>query len=228
MEIDIDRAMAFGAKCHEGQKDDDGHDYFWAHPVQVFYFLKEIAEDETVLIAALLHDVLEDTETTPLEIEKEFGKKVAELVLEVTHEEKKDEVGYYFPRLKSKDAILIKFADRLSNLSRMSSWNQKRQDQYLRKSKFWKSEGRSMKKQYTKEELAIKRIIDKQAQIKGCKIRIKDLEKERDVDRYVNERRELSIRALKTDIERIDGAIGFIFDFFDISEEDLKDGGGGA
>ena len=61
--------------------------------------------------------------------------------MEVTQEEvEKDQKGYYFPRLKSKEAILIKFADRLSNLSRMSSWNMKRQEQYLRKSKFWNSE----------------------------------------------------------------------------------------
>ena len=55
-------------------------------------------------------------------------------------EGKKDEKGYWFPRLKSKDAIIVKFADRLSNLSRMDVWDEERQQHYLKKSKFWRSE----------------------------------------------------------------------------------------
>ncbi len=69
---------------------------------------------------------------------------------------------------------------------------------------------------------AIKWVKDKQAQIDGCHIRIKRLEKEKKKDRFYNERRELSISALKTDIERIDEAIGFIMYFFNLTEEDLQ------
>jgi len=54
-------------------------------------------------------------------------------VVELTKE------GYnYFPNLQSQEAILIKFADRLSNLSRMKVWPLTKQEQYLTKSKFWK------------------------------------------------------------------------------------------
>jgi hypothetical protein len=53
-------------------------------------------------------------------------------------ESEKDSYGYYFPRLKSQKAITIKFADRLSNLSRMNAWDEERRRQYLAKSKFWK------------------------------------------------------------------------------------------
>ena len=49
--------------------------------------------------------------------------------------------GYWSPRLKTKRGIILKFADRLSNLSRIESWDKKRQEHYLKKSKFWKSEG---------------------------------------------------------------------------------------
>lgn len=94
-----------------------------------------------VICAAYLHDTLEDTDTTYDELVKEFGPRVAELVYEVTQEGSKDNYGYYFPRLKSKDAILIKFADRASNIARMDAWPESRKEQYLNKSKFWRSEG---------------------------------------------------------------------------------------
>lgn len=58
--------------------------------------------------------------------------------MEVTHEGQKDEYGYYFPRLKTKEGIMLKFADRLSNLSRMDNWNERRVAHYIKKSRFWK------------------------------------------------------------------------------------------
>ena len=134
----IYKAFIFGAKKHEGQKDDLGKDYFTNHCLQVLKILREVTKDENVLMAGLLHDTLEDTDTTYNELKKEFGGVIADLVNEVTQEGEKDEKGFYFPRLHSKDAILIKFADRLSNMSRMHVWNEKRQAQYLRKSKFWR------------------------------------------------------------------------------------------
>ena len=60
----------------------------------------------------------------------QFGPEVADLVNEVTHEGTKDDWGYYFPRLKSKEGILIKLCDRASNISRMDSWSEKRQQHY--------------------------------------------------------------------------------------------------
>lgn len=134
------KAALFAKFKHDGQKDDDGKDYFENHLEQVYAILLQITEDIEILAAAYLHDTLEDTDTSYDELIQNFGKRVADLVYEVTHEGKKDSKGYYFPRLKSKDAILIKFADRLSNLSRIDSWNVHRKEQYLRRSKFWRSE----------------------------------------------------------------------------------------
>ncbi len=134
------KAKIYARDKHEGQLDDDGEIYFYSHINQVISILENVTDDEDILCAAYLHDTLEDTDTTYEELVHEFGKVIADLVLEVTHEGKKDQRGYYFPRLKSKKAIMIKFADRLSNLSRMSNWDLERQAQYLKKSKFWKSE----------------------------------------------------------------------------------------
>ena len=134
------KAAEFAVKKHSGQLDDEGKDYFTAHCMHVFRILGEVTKDEEILASGLLHDILEDTDTTYVELELGFGKRVAALVFEVTHAGSKDNHGFYFPRLVSRDAILLKFADRLSNLSRMAAWGPRRQEQYLRKSKFWRSE----------------------------------------------------------------------------------------
>ena len=135
-------AIRVASEKHKNQKDDSGKPYFDTHILQVVSILEQVTKDPYILTAAYLHDTLEDTNTTYEELKENFGQKVADLVLELTHVGKKDEVGYYFPGLESKDAILIKFADRLSNLSRMEAWDKSRQEHYLRKSKFWKSESK--------------------------------------------------------------------------------------
>jgi guanosine-3',5'-bis(diphosphate) 3'-pyrophosphohydrolase len=135
----VDRAFEFAKKKHGKTLDDAGKFYFDAHICKVAMIVEMSTKDKSVVAAAYLHDTIEDTGTTEKELRIEFGSRIADLVMEVTHDGKKDTWGYYFPRLKSLDATLIKFADRLNNLSRMEAWDEKRRDQYLRKSKFWKS-----------------------------------------------------------------------------------------
>lgn len=134
----VKKALKFAEKKHEGQKDDEGKPYFEAHVKHVFEIVCLVNNDYRVLCASILHDTIEDTNTKYEELCEEFSKYIADLVMEVTHEGKKDNYGYYFPRLKTKDGILIKFADRLSNLSRMDCWDEKRKNQYLKRSRFWK------------------------------------------------------------------------------------------
>jgi ubiquinone/menaquinone biosynthesis C-methylase UbiE len=133
------KAIAFAKEKHRGQLDDNGKDYFEEHCLQVYKILMTITKDENILCAGLLHDTLEDTKTTYNELVETFGNDIADLVMEVTHEGTKHK-GYYFPRLKTQRGIMLKFADRLSNLSRMEAWDDKRREHYLKKSKFWKSE----------------------------------------------------------------------------------------
>jgi GTP pyrophosphokinase len=135
------KAFNFGKKKHKGQKDDMGKDYFKTHCVVVSKLLKLVCpKDENLLCAGLLHDTIEDTNTSYGELYVTFNKDVADLVREVSHFGSKDNTGYYFPNLITTRGIILKFADRLSNLSRMENWDLERQNQYLRKSKFWKSE----------------------------------------------------------------------------------------
>ena len=135
----LTRVKEFAYRKHKFQKDDNGIPYLY-HLIEVANLVAMVSDDYELICAAYLHDTLEDTNTTYEELQKEFGLRVANLVYEVTHEGTKDEVGYYFPRLKSKEAIILKFADRLSNLTRMQNWDEKRREHYLKKSKFWNSD----------------------------------------------------------------------------------------
>ena len=139
MENKLELAKRYAQEKHKGQKDDDGNDYYTAHLIPVLKALEIFSNDEEVLIAGVLHDIIEDCDVTYDMLVEKFGIKVADLVNEVTHEGTADNVGYYFPRLHSQNGILIKLCDRASNISRMDSWKQERKDHYLKRTKFWKS-----------------------------------------------------------------------------------------
>ena len=135
-----DKAKIFGRIKHENQKDDSGKDYFGSHCIQVYELLCQVTSDPDILCAGLLHDTIEDTDTSYEELVREFNKRVADLVMEVTQEGTDDNYGYYFPRLKSKEGVMLKLSDRLSNISRMDCWTYGRQQHYLKKTKFWKTD----------------------------------------------------------------------------------------
>lgn len=143
----VSQAIVFGAKAHAGQLDDAGKDYFMTHCWQVYEIVRILyPEDLELQAAALLHDILEDTDVTYKTLASEFGVDVANLVQEVTHERRADDSGWYFPNLHSIRGIVLKFADRASNLSRMEGvWDTKHIEKYLKKSKFWQSEDMQVK-----------------------------------------------------------------------------------
>jgi guanosine-3',5'-bis(diphosphate) 3'-pyrophosphohydrolase len=132
-----DKALDYASKKHRGQLDDLGRPYFFAHVIQVYDILNEVTDDEATLCAGILHDILEDTDTKYEELVHEFNKEIAQIVREVTHEGT-DYHDYYFPRLKSRKAILIQFADRLSNMSRMMGWPGDVQQEFLKDCCFWR------------------------------------------------------------------------------------------
>ena len=131
-----DKALEYASKKHEKQLDDDGRPYFFAHIIQVFNILNVVTNDESILCAGVLHDIIEDTGTGYEELVREFNKEVADLVVELTYVGSK-ESGRYFPVLHSRKAIIVKFADRLSNISRMDDWPGDWQLDYLNESQFW-------------------------------------------------------------------------------------------
>ena len=122
----IERAYAFADKAHKGQLRSSGEPYM-THPTEVALTLAELRLDIASIITALLHDTIEDTHATAEEIEKEFGKEVAELVEGVTKlskmtfkttEEKQAENFRKMILAMAKDirVILVKLSDRLNNM----------------------------------------------------------------------------------------------------------------
>ena len=79
----IDNAYKYAKEKHKGQFRKTGEPYI-IHPLQVAYILTSIKADKETIIAALLHDTIEDTETSKKDIEEKFGEPVARLVDGVT------------------------------------------------------------------------------------------------------------------------------------------------
>lgn len=137
----VEKAYTYAKEKHGETLDNDGQNFFEAHPAKVADLITIVAPtDYNLIAAAYLHDVVEDTNATYEDLIREFNQDVADLVMEVTHEGQKDSKGYYFPRLKTQRGIVLKFADRLSNLSRLENWDKERIAHYLKRSKFWRTE----------------------------------------------------------------------------------------
>ena len=79
----LNRAYVFAMKAHGSQTRASGDPYF-SHPLEVAGILTDYKVDSASIITALLHDTIEDTDTTLKEIRKAFGKEVARLVDGVT------------------------------------------------------------------------------------------------------------------------------------------------
>src|SRR5438034_11191644 len=79
----VARAFRFAAAAHEGQQRRSGSDFI-EHPVGVASICAQLRLDEQTLAAALLHDVVEDTDTDIDEVRTEFGEEIAQLVEGVT------------------------------------------------------------------------------------------------------------------------------------------------
>ena len=75
----IDRALAFSASAHRGQKRMSGEEFI-SHSIAVAQILAEQLLDSTSIAAALLHDVVEDSDVSTADIEREFGAEVAGIV----------------------------------------------------------------------------------------------------------------------------------------------------
>ena len=120
------RAYRFSAASHQGQQRASGEPYL-SHPLEVANLLVDFKMDVTTVTAGLLHDVLEDTEATKADLEREFGDEIAELVDGVTkigklafssREERQAENFRKMLVAMARDlrVLMIKLADRLHNM----------------------------------------------------------------------------------------------------------------
>ncbi len=138
------KALRFAAYQHRNQRRKGGsHVPYINHPIAVADILWQTGEvrDITTLVAALLHDTIEDTGATPDEIREQFGEEVLSIVLEVTDDkslpkaERKRLQVVNAPH-KSPRARQIKLADKISNVKEIgddppSDWSLERRNEYL-------------------------------------------------------------------------------------------------
>ena len=138
------KAAHFAAYKHRNQKrKDEEKTPYINHPIAVAKIISEIGniEDPEILAAALLHDTIEDTKTTPEELIENFGERVCHLVQEVTDEKS-------LPKLERKQrqidhakeisegAALIKLGDKISNVTDITNtpptdWDSNRRLDYF-------------------------------------------------------------------------------------------------
>jgi len=122
----LQRAYRFSEASHRGQQRASGEPYL-SHPLEVARLLVDFKMDVTTVTAGLLHDVLEDTPTTKADLEREFGREIADLVDGVTkigklafssREERQAENFRKMLVAMARDlrVLMIKLADRLHNM----------------------------------------------------------------------------------------------------------------
>lgn len=122
----LDRAIIFAVKAHQGvERKGKGFPYV-VHPMEAVCIVATMTNDQELLAAAALHDVIEDTDTTADDLKKEFGERVAMLVeaesddktggskAETWHQRKQDTLD----RLRNADLDIkiVALGDKLSNM----------------------------------------------------------------------------------------------------------------
>ena len=131
------KAYDYAERAHANQKRASGEPYF-IHPCAVADILMDLGLDSATIAAALLHDVIEDTDSTAEDIKREFGDEVLDLVSGVTKLEKivfksqEDAEAENFRKIfvamaKDVRVIIIKLADRLHNMRSLNFLSQERQ-----------------------------------------------------------------------------------------------------
>ena len=136
---DIKRAYDFVIEKHKGQTRKSGEPYYH-HLVEVAYIVSKLQCGPATIISALLHDVVEDTDTTVEDIEKMFGSEVSKIVdaltkiqrlklSKITSEEfeAEDHRKIFIGMAKDIRVIIIKLADRLHNLRTLGALSRERQ-----------------------------------------------------------------------------------------------------
>ena len=127
----IERAMIFAAEAHDGQKRKGKNRPYVLHLMEAAVTVSMMTDDEDVIIAALLHDTLEDTDTTAGQILEHFGERVAALVGSESEDKRADRPRGETWRIRKEEALqtlkaapreakMIAVGDKLSNLREMA------------------------------------------------------------------------------------------------------------
>ena len=120
----LDKAIQFATEAHEGQYRKYTHEPYITHPLAVMEIVRGVpGHTEEMLVAAVLHDVAEDTDVSLMQIQEEFGDVVSDLVLHLTDISKPEDGNRLKRKRKdaewyaqgSAEAQTIKVADFIDN-----------------------------------------------------------------------------------------------------------------
>lgn len=119
----VAKALDFATKAHGDQVRKYTGEPYTNHLVEVMNIVRTVKSDDSMLAAALLHDTIEDTSVTEADVRKEFGPRIAQLVVELTDISKPEDGNRAFRKAMdrdklatvSNDAQTIKLADLISN-----------------------------------------------------------------------------------------------------------------
>lgn len=136
------KALTFAFKNYGDLKRKSGNIPYIVHPIRITSILRAAGfsefEDEVIMISALFHDLIEDTDMTFEDISNQYGEKVASIVLELSKPENGDKDDWLraFNKM-SHQAQIIKMVDRIDNLSDMDvgSWSIKKRKSYAEQAK---------------------------------------------------------------------------------------------
>jgi len=126
MDPKIFDALIFATRAHQNQRRKFNNDPYIVHPMRVAKSTQFYLGNDSLVIPALLHDVIEDTEIKENQIAELFGQEVLRIVLDVTNDEDqiklKGKALFQFEKIKKLlqenriDSIILKLCDRLDNL----------------------------------------------------------------------------------------------------------------
>lgn len=124
----LDHAIIFATKAHSGTTRKGTNVPYIVHPIEAAAIVSSMTDDEEVIAAAVLHDVLEDTDATEEDLYARFGRRITELVINesenkrrtlpaaLTWKTRKQETITFLETRADRDAKMLALADKLSNL----------------------------------------------------------------------------------------------------------------
>ncbi len=134
MDLDIEKAIEYATRKHEGQVRKDGSPYI-LHPLAVAKYLKDHGCSPETQIAGLFHDLLEDTDATEEEILELSNEKVLEAVKLLTKSDNKNCSAYIRDIRANQIAKVVKNADRIHNLTDACSGDPEFAERYAKNTK---------------------------------------------------------------------------------------------
>ena len=129
----INKAVYWARKYHANQKRKSGELYY-THPLEVAYIISDYNLKTDVIVASILHDIVEDTEVTVEMINSSFGQRISEMVDRLTRDRPNgtklsvEEILNNAYHLKDKEVLLIKLFDRLHNIQTIKSQSPEKQE----------------------------------------------------------------------------------------------------